>query len=199
MNETAFFYPQLETDENGAIIIKFTIPEALTKWKFLGMAHTKDLKIGYIQEEIVTQKELMVIPNAPRFFREGDKMTFTAKISNLAEEDMVGSAQLMLFDALSMKPIDSLFNMDSTIVSFSVKTGQSDAVSWDIEIPFGIGAVTYRVVAKSGNYSDGEEMAIPVLSNRMLVTESMPLPSRGIGTKNFTFDKLVNSGGSKSI
>ncbi|NRA11362.1 MAG: hypothetical protein HRT57_05330, partial [Crocinitomicaceae bacterium] len=199
MNETAFFYPQLETDENGAIILKFTIPEALTKWKFLGMAHTKDLKIGYIQEEIVTQKELMVVPNAPRFFREGDKMTFTTKISNLSEEDMNGSAQLMLFDALSMKRIDSLFNMDSTIVSFSAKKGQSDAVSWNIEIPFGIGAVTYRVVAKSGNYSDGEEMAIPVLSNRMLVTESLPLPSRGIGTKNFTFNKLINSGGSSTL
>ncbi|MFT6921363.1 MAG: hypothetical protein ACJA1C_000357 [Crocinitomicaceae bacterium] len=199
MNETAFFYPQLETDANGAVIIKFTIPEALTKWKFLGMAHTQDLKIGYIQEEIVTQKELMVVPNAPRFFREGDKMTFTAKISNLAKEDLNGSAQLMLFDALSMKPIDSLFNIDSSIVPFSAKKGQSDAVSWNIEIPFGIGAVTYRVVAKSGNYTDGEEMAIPVLSNRMLVTESMPLPSRGIGTKNFTFDKLVNSGGSESI
>ena len=107
LNETAFFYPQMETNSDGEIILKFTMPESLTKWKFMGMAHTKDLKIGYIQEEVVTQKELMVMPNPPRFFREGDKMTFTAKVSNLSKEDMNGTAQLMLFDALTMKPIDS--------------------------------------------------------------------------------------------
>lgn len=199
LNETAFFYPQLETNKEGEIIFKFTMPEALTKWKFLGMAHTQDLKIGYLQEEVVTQKELMVMPNPPRFFREGDKMTFSSKISNLSKEDMQGSAQLMLFNALTMKPIDSLFNIDSNIIHFSAKMGQSASVSWNIEIPFGVGAVTYRVVAQSGDYTDGEEMAIPILSNRMLVTESMPLPSKGIGTTNFSFEKLINSGGSQSL
>lgn len=198
-NETAFFYPQLETDAEGSVILTFTIPEALTRWKFLGMAHTKDLKLGYIQEEVVTQKELMVMPNAPRFFREGDKMTFTAKVSNLSEGDMNGTAQLMLFDALTMKPIDDLFKNSVPQVDFSAKKGQSAALAWEIEIPYSISAVTYRVVAKAGNFTDGEEMAVPVLSNRMLVTESMPLPSKGIGTKDFTFEKLVNSGSSSSI
>jgi len=199
LNETAFFFPQLETNAEGEVIFKFTIPESLTKWKFLGMAHTKDLKIGYIQEEVVTQKELMVMPNPPRFFREGDKMTFTSKVSNLTEEDMNGTAQLMLFDALTMKPIDSLFNIDSAIINFSAKKGQSAALSWNIEIPFGISAVTYRVVAQAGKHTDGEEMAIPILSNRMLVTESLPLPSRGIGTTDFKFEKLISSGSSESI
>jgi hypothetical protein len=199
LNETAFFYPQMETNSEGDIVLKFTIPEALTKWKFLGMAHTKDLKIGYIQEEVVTQKELMVMPNPPRFFREGDKMTFTAKVSNLTEEDMDGTAQLLLFDALSMKPIDALFKNPSKPISFNAKKGQSAKLAWAIEIPEGVGAVTYRVVAQAGKYSDGEEMAIPILSNRMLVTESMPLPSKGIGTKDFTFTKLLNSAGSSSL
>ena len=88
LNETAFFYPQMETNSKGEIVLKFTTPESLTRWKFLGLAHTKDLKIGTIQEEVVTQKELMVMPNAPRFFREGDQMTFTAKVSNLSETDL---------------------------------------------------------------------------------------------------------------
>ncbi len=199
LNETAFFFPQMETNAQGEIILKFTIPEALTKWKFLGMAHTKDLKIGYVQESVVTQKELMVMPNPPRFFREGDKMSFTAKVSNLTEDDMSGEAQLFLFDALSMKPVDELFKNASKSISFTAKKGQSAKLAWEIEIPEGLGAVTYRVVAKSGKYSDGEEMAIPILSNRILITESMPLPSKEIGTKNFTFTKLVNSASSSSL
>ncbi|MFK7786004.1 MAG: alpha-2-macroglobulin family protein [Crocinitomicaceae bacterium] len=199
LNETAFFYPQMETNSKGEIILKFTAPEALTRWKFLGLAHTKDLKIGTIQEEVVTQKELMVMPNAPRFFREGDRMTFSSKVSNLSETDLNGSAQLMLFDALTMEPVDSEFKNTNATINFTAKKGQSAKLAWDIEVPFGISAVTYRVVAKAGTYSDGEEMALPVLSNRMLVTESLPLPSKGIGTKDFTFDKLVNSGSSSSL
>lgn len=199
LNETAFFYPHLETNAEGEVIVNFTIPEALTKWKFLGMAHTQDLKIGYIQKEVITQKELMVVPNAPRFFREGDEMIFTAKVSNLTKEDLNGNAQLMLFDAATMKPVDDLFDNTNSVVEFNAKKGQSARLAWKINIPFGIGAVTYRVVAKAKNHTDGEEMSVPVLSNRMLVTESLPLPSKGIGTDNFTFTKLVNSTGSTSL
>ncbi|MDG1334345.1 MAG: alpha-2-macroglobulin family protein [Crocinitomicaceae bacterium] len=199
LNETAFFYPQMETNSKGEIILKFTAPEALTRWKFLGLAHTKDLKVGTIQEEVVTQKELMVMPNAPRFFREGDQMTFTSKVSNLSETDLNGSAQLMLFDATTMQPIDDEFKNLNATISFTAKKGQSAKLAWAIEVPFGISAVIYRVVAKAGAYSDGEEMALPVLSNRMLVTESLPLPSKGIGTKDFTFTKLVNIESSTSL
>lgn len=199
LNETAFFYPQLETDANGDVIIKFTIPEALTKWKLLGLAHTKDLKIGNIQKEVVTQKELMVQPNAPRFMREGDNMTFSAKVSNLSEEDLDGSAQLFLFDAATMQPVDQQFNNTNAVQQFSVKKGLSTPLTWDIKVPEGIGAITYRVAAKAKNHTDGEEMSLPILSNRMLVTESIPLPSKGIGTKEFNFTKLIESGSSSTI
>ena len=199
LNETAFFFPQLATNEAGEIILKFTIPEALTKWKFMAMAHTKDLKVGYLNKEVVTQKKLMVIPNAPRFMREGDKMTFTAKVSNLAEQDLSGNAQLLLFNALTMKPIDALFKNDNAIIPFTTKKGQSARLAWDIVIPEGVEAVTYRVVAKAENFTDGEEMALPILTNRMLVTEAMPLPSKGIGTKDFTFSKLINSSSSTTL
>lgn len=191
--ETAFFYPQLETDENGNVNIKFTIPDALTKWKMMGFAHTKDLKFGYIEKELVTQKELMVIPQPPRFFRENDKITFSSKVSNLSASDLTGTAQLFLYDAISMKELPiSLIGAKLEEKTFTVKKDQSSAVSWSFNIPEGIGAITYKVVAKAGNYSDAEEMAIPVLTNRMLVTESLPLPIRGKQTKTFKFEKLIS-------
>jgi len=203
-NETAFFYPQLETDSTGSVIIKFTVPEALTKWKMMGLAHTKDLKIGQITNTLVTQKELMVVPNAPRFFRENDRIEFTSKVTNLSDKDLAGDAQLLLYDAITMKPINILVQTknidDKGVRPFSVKKGLSTNLTWDLIIPEGIGAITYKVVAKADNYSDGEEMAIPVLTNRMLITESMPLPIRGNQTKTFRFDKLINqNGGSTTL
>lgn len=198
-NETAFFYPQLQTNEKGEIIIKFTVPEALTKWKMMGLAHTKDLKTGMVQKELVTQKDLMVMPNAPRFFREGDTIYFSAKISNISDKDLFGESSLELFDATTMKSVDELLNNKTKTQKFDVIKGQSTSLNWKIFIPQGIDAVTYRLTAKSGNFSDGEEMAIPVLSNRMMVTESLPLPVNGKQTKQFKFDKLLNSGSSTTL
>ncbi len=197
--ETAFFYPQLQTDKDGTVIIKFTIPESLTKWKMMGFAHTKDLKFGQIEKELQTQKDLMVVPNAPRFFREGDKMEFSAKISNLSDSELNGFAQLYLYDATSMKDITTLLTKDGQL-AFTSKKGQSAFVKWNISVPEGYGAITYKVVAKANNFSDGEEMAVPVLTNRMLVTETLPLPIRGNQTKTFSFEKLKSqSNGSSTL
>ena len=191
--ETAFFYPHLATNKDGEIIIKFTIPEALTKWKFMGLAHTKDLKTGMIYEETVTQKELMVYPNAPRFFREGDEMNFSSKITNLSEKDLKGEAKIFFYDALTMNPISEELLTEPSAKSFEINVGKSTSVNWSIAIPEGYSAITYKVVAQADNFSDGEEMAVPVLTNRMLVTESMPLPIRGNQTKDFRFNKLVDN------
>ena len=192
-NETAFFYPHLTTNKNGEIVISFTIPEALTRWKFMGLAHSKDLKTGTITQETITQKDLMVYPNAPRFFRENDKMTFSSKITNLSDKDLSGEAQLYFYDALTMQPISKNLLKGKDKLSFTVAKERSTVVNWEIAIPEGFQAVTYKVVAKAGSFSDGEEKAVPVLTNRMLVTESMPLPIRGNQTKTFKFDKLVNN------
>ncbi len=205
--ETAFFYPSLETDDKGNVVIKFTVPEALTKWKILGLAHTKDLKIGTVQKELVTQKDLMVVPNAPRFFRENDQVNFSAKISNLSDKDLDGKAELILYDATTMKDITTkvmlaVHGQFETIGTrpFSVQKGKSTALDWELQVPEGIGAITYKVVAKANNFSDGEEMAVPVLTNRMLVTESMPLPVRSKQTKTFSFDKFISqNGGSTTL
>lgn len=200
LNETVFFFPHLETDSSGNVIIKFTMNEALTKWKFMAFAHTKDLKYNQTSKEVVTQKDLMIMPNAPRFLRQGDRITMTAKVSNLTDKELSGTAQLMLFNALTMEPIEAKMLTSAAVLNFTAKKGQSAPLSWDLVIPDGIDAVQYKVVAASGNFTDGEQNALPVLSNRMLVTETMPLPIRGGQTKEFRFEKLISqSNGSSTI
>jgi hypothetical protein len=199
-NETAFFFPDLRTDSSGAIEFSYTIPEALTKWKFQALSHTKELAFGYSSKEIVTQKQLMVQPNAPRFLREGDKMEFSAKIVNMTEKELTGQAELQLIDAITNQPIDGWFKNVIPNQYFTVAAGQSEAVKFPLEVPYQFNkALVWRIVAKAGDVSDGEENAMPVLTNRMLVTETLPLNMRGTGTKTFTFDKLLNSGSSETL
>lgn len=197
--ETAFFYPELRTDEKGEISFVFTVPEALTRWKFRALALTQDFQIGSSERSTITQKPLMVIPNAPRFFREGDSITFSSKIAALDERDQSGKCQLFLFDAITMAPVDGLFGLSQAQQPFFVKKGESTVLHWELNIPFGINAVTYRVVARAADFSDGEENTLPILSNRMLVTESIPLPVSGNSTKSFVFEKLLGSASSSSI
>jgi len=200
LKETVFFFPQLNTDAEGNILIKFTMNEALTRWKFLAFAHTKTLQYGLSSKEIVTQKELMVLPNAPRFVREGDKIEWSAKVTNLTDKPLKGSARLLLFDAVSMQPVDELLGNRNNTVDFSAEAGQSARLAWNLNIPTGkIMALTHRIVAEAGDFSDGEESAIPVLTNRMLVTETLPLPVRGGQSKTFTLKNLSNAGDSKTL
>ena len=205
-NETAFFFPDLKTDTEGNVEFSFTMPEALTQWKLMTFAHTKTLASGYAEKTTVTQKPLMVQPNAPRFLREGDRIEFSAKIVNLGDKEITGTTQLELLDAATNKPINGWFKNIFPTQYFTVAAGQSAAVKFPMEVPFNFNsAMTYRIIAKSsnkeadGNFSDGEEMALPVLTNRMLVTESMPINLRNETTKNFTFEKLLNSGNSQTI
>ncbi|MBK8606914.1 MAG: alpha-2-macroglobulin [Chitinophagaceae bacterium] len=199
-NETAFFLPDLRTDSTGAIEFSFTMPEALTKWKFMALAHTKEAAFGTSTKDIVTQKELMVQTNPPRFVRQGDKIDLNSKIVNLSDKEMTGTVSLELFDATTNEPVDGQFRSVIPNQYFTVAAGQSEVVKFPIEIPYQFNnALVWRIVAKAGNYSDGEENVLPVLTNRMLVTETMPLPMRGTGTKQFSFDKLLNSGKSETL
>ncbi|MCZ2459089.1 MAG: alpha-2-macroglobulin, partial [Chitinophagales bacterium] len=199
-NETAFFFPQLYTDSTGIIEFSFTMPEALTRWKFMALAHTKDLAFGYSTKEIITQKQLMVQPNIPRFLREGDRIELSAKIVNLTEKELTGYAELQLFDAATNKPVDNVFKNESPRENFTIAAGQSGAVKFHLAVPYSFNDVlTWRIVAKADEFSDGEEASFPVLTNRMLVTESLPLNMRGAGTKSFKFEKLLNSGNSKTL
>lgn len=198
LQETAFFFPQLHTNEKGEVIFSFTSPEALTKWKLMLFAHTKELQCGYDEETTVTQKELQMVPNAPRFLREGDDFYFTSKISNLSDGDLSGTATLQFFDALTNVQLDLFAAGQNGSVSFSAKKNLNDVASWHIKIPVGLQAVSYKVFASTDKFSDGEENILPVLTNRMLVTETMPLFVRGAQENNFTLQNLVNSNSSST-
>ena len=201
-NETAFFFPDLRTDSSGAIEFSFTIPEALTKWKFQSFTHTKELALGLSKNEIITQKQLMVQPNMPRFLREGDRMEFSTKIVNLTQKEMTGQAGLQLFDASTNQPVDGWFHNSIPNQYFTVAAGESEVIQFPLQVPYNFNkALTWRFVATStpsagsveGIFSDGEEASLPVLTNRMLVTETLPIPMRNAGTKTFKFEKLLNT------
>jgi len=193
LQETAFFFPQLQTDEKGNVSFSFTTPEALTKWKLQLMAHTKTLESATTSLETVTQKELMVIPNAPRFLRQGDQIIISTKIANLTKKELSGQAILQLFDATNGKTIDAELNNSLNTKAFTVDEKGNTEVSWSLTIPDHIDAVQYKIIAKAGDFSDGEQNALPVLSNRMMVTETLPMWIRSNQTKTFTLEKLKNN------
>ncbi|MDR1153133.1 MAG: hypothetical protein LBL04_00350 [Bacteroidales bacterium] len=191
-SETAFFYPELRTGEKGEILVEFTVPEALTRWNMLGFAHTGDFKTGSVTNSLITQKQVAISASLPRFFRVGDTLTLSAKVSNLAEKDMSGKALLRLYDAFTMQPVDAWMLKTDGTQSFAVKAGQSTAVKWNLTVPATLQAVTCRLTAQAGNHTDGEERSAPVLSNRILVTETMPFMVRGDQRKDFRFDRLAD-------
>ena len=191
--ETAFFFPQLRTDKNGKVSFSFTMPEALTRWKLQLLAHTSELKSAAKTLTTVTQKELMVVPNAPRFLREKDTITLSAKISNLTNNSLNGFAILVLTDAITGKEINSELNNLESTRKFTVDKDGNTNVSWSLSIPETVQAVQYKIVAKAGSFSDGEQNVLPVLTNRKLVTETLPMWIRSNQTKKFTLDKLKNN------
>ncbi|MDT0558407.1 alpha-2-macroglobulin family protein [Ichthyenterobacterium sp. W332] len=190
LQETAFFFPQLQTDAEGHVSFNFTTPEALTQWKLQLLAHTKTLESATTTLEAVTQKELMVIPNTPRFLRQGDQITISTKIANLTDKELKGVAILQLFDAITGESIDHKLSNSYNDLGFSVSAKGNTNVVWNLDIPNSINAVQYKIIAKSGDFSDGEQNALPVLSNRMLVTETLPMWIRSNETRTFTLDKL---------
>lgn len=193
-NETAFFYPQLYADSAGNYSFSFTMPEAVTQWKWMTVAHNKEMAFGSAQADIITQKTLMAQANAPRFMREGDKMEFSAKISNLSDEELSGQVMLELIDASAGSSVDGWFQNVFPVQYFTVPAKQSSVVKFPIQIPFSFNrALTWRLVAKAGNYSDGEENTLPVLTNRQLVTESLPIIITKDTTQRFRFEKLINT------
>ncbi len=201
LNETAFFYPDLKTDAEGNVNFEFTSPEALTKWKLMFLAHTKDARATTLEKEVVTQKEFSVTPNYPRFLREGDELNLQSKLSNLTSKKMNGSAQLQILDAFTNEDISEKFGLSTlTAVSgynkeqaFSVNENGNSALTWKIKVPNNVSSIILKVVAKAGQYSDGEQKAIPVLPNRMLVTDAVPIFVKEGETKTFVLDNLKNT------
>jgi uncharacterized protein YfaS (alpha-2-macroglobulin family) len=199
LNELAFFFPHLTTGSDGSVRMEFTMPEALTTWKFMGFAHDRDLRSGYLQDEVVTAKDLMVQPNPPRFLREGDVLEFSIKVSNQSPTRQTGKVRLTFTDTVSQQPVDANLGNTSPEQSFDIPAGEGQSFFWRISVPDGLGPITYTAVGATDKLSDGEEGVIPILSKRVLVTESLPLPIRGKQTKTFDFAKLRESAKSDTL
>lgn len=197
--ETAFFFPQLVARDDGAVQIRFTVPEALTEWRFFGFAHDRDLRAGFITDTIVTAKDLMVTPNPPRFVREGDELEFTVKVTNQSEATQAGRVRLTFADAATLESRDDALENREIERAFEIPPKQSRSYAWRIRVPDGLGFLTYKAVAATETLSDGEEGFLPVLSRRIRVIESLALPIRGRTTKHFEFSKLLESGTSETI
>ena len=267
--ETAFWQPALRTDKNGDVVLEFQMPEAVTRWQLLALAHDKQLRSGRLARQLVTQKQIQLTPNAPRFLRPGDSFTFPAKFSNLTDYATSGTAQLFLFDAATGQDITSQLLKGAAQQPVAAAAHQSQAVGWPLALPpdFAPVAVTYRVVAQTTgeaaadqkeakskvrstkktlegtnsdlggakktlggtnadfagtksdlggpnkylgstkkhlgrsnkylggtfSYSDGEENTLPVIPNKILITESLPLPLAGPGTRAFELKKLTST------
>lgn len=192
--ETAFFFPQLQADTAGNYSFSFTMPDALTRWKWMSLAHTKDLSFGSFTATIITQKKLMVQPNAPRFLREGDNMEFSSKLVNMSDKEITGQVSLELMDATTGSSVDGWFQNIFPSQYFTIEAGQSFAVKFPIQVPFSFNRpLTWRIKATAGEYSDAEENNLPVLTNRTLVTETLPLFLGKDTTQHFVFDNLINN------
>jgi hypothetical protein len=193
LTETAFFYPDLKTDSEGNVSFEFTSPEALTKWKLMFLAHTKDARAATLEKEVVTQKEFSVTPNYPRFLREGDELNLQSKLSNLTSKKLNGSASLQILDAFTNEDISAKFGLNSATQNFDINENGNSALTWKLKVPNNISSIILKVVAKAGNYSDGEQQAVAVLPNRMLVTDALPVFVKEGETKTFVLDNLKNA------
>ena len=183
MNETAFFYPALESDNNGNVAIRFTLPESVTTWKFMGLAHDKEMRNGLLVDEAVAQKTVMIQPNMPRFLREGDKATIVAKLSNTSDKKVSGNARMQIIDPETNKVVWQKTQ------GYHIDANGSATVSFDVQ---GLkeGVYINKVVAAGNGYSDGEQHYLPVLSNRELVVNTLPITLHQKGEQNFDLSKL---------
>lgn len=193
-NETAFFIPQLYADSAGKYTFSFQFPDATTQWKWMTLAHTKELAVGYTEQKVQTQKSLMVQPNLPRFLREGDQMEIPVKIANLTQKELTGTITLELIDATTNTPVDGWFQNVFPQQYFTAEAGQSAIAQFPVQIPFSYNKpLRIRMIAKTNSFSDGEEHMIPVLSNRQFITETLPIYLSKDTTQQFSFSKLLNN------
>ena len=183
MNETAFFYPALESDNNGNVAIRFTLPESVTTWKFMGLAHDKEMRNGLLVDEAVAQKTVMVQPNMPRFLREGDKSTIVVKLFNTSDKKVSGNTRMQILDPETNKVVWQKTQ------NYCIDAEGSSTISFDVQ---GLkeGVYINKVVAAGNGYSDGEQHYLPVLSNRELVVNTLPITLHQKGEQSFDLSKL---------
>ena len=184
--ETAFFYPQLRTNEKGEVSISFVLPESLTRWKFMGLAHTRNVDYGKIEATATASKEFMLQPNMPRFVRVGDKANIAASLMNLSDKGVKGTVRMELFNPETEKVFYSQKQ------KFDVKGGETGHVNFTFEVSDKYAVMACRMVADGDTFSDGEQRYIPVLTDKQWVTETVPLNVNGEGAHTFSLENLFN-------
>ena len=184
--ETAFFYPQLRTNEKGEVSISFVLPESLTRWKFMGLAHTRNVDYGKIEATATASKEFMLQPNMPRFVRVGDKANIAASLMNLSDKGVKGTVRMELFNPETEKVFYSQKQ------KFDVKGGETGHVNFAFEVSDKYAVMACRMVADGDTFSDGEQRYIPVLTDKQWVTETVPLNVNGEGAHIFSLENLFN-------
>jgi hypothetical protein len=192
-NETAFFYPQLRTDSLGNVVFTFTAPESLTRWNVKMLAHTKDLYFGQGEAQVVTQKDLMVQMNLPRFVRRSDRLVLSANVINLTDKEQTATVQFEMIDPATEK---SIILKDAAPKRVTLAANETKAVEWEVSEFSPYELVTCKVTARAGDFSDGEQKYLPVLPDKVLMTESMPLTIRANQTRTFPFENLLKKGSS---
>lgn len=190
-NETAFFFPHLYANEQGEISIEFTMPEALTKWRMMMFAHSKTMQTGYAEESITTSKKVMMQPNMPRFLRQGDKISIASKVINTTAEVMSAKVTIKITDEETGKVLNWLSSENNKMLN--VPAGGNASCDFTLDIPDYTGVVSVAIYAIAGNYSDGEQNTLLVLSRRSLVTETMPITIRKAGAQKLEFNNLKNN------
>ena len=184
--ETAFFYPQLRTNEKGEVSISFVLPESLTRWTFMGLAHTRNVDYGKIEATATASKEFMLQPNMPRFVRVGDKANIAASLMNLSDKGVKGTVRMELFNPETEKVFYSQKQ------KFDVKGGETGHVNFTFEVSDKYAVMACRMVADGDTFSDGEQRYIPVLTDKQWVTETVPLNVNGEGAYTFSLENLFN-------
>ena len=184
--ETAFFYPQLRTNEKGEVSISFVLPESLTRWTFMGLAHTRNVDYGKIEATATASKEFMLQPNMPRFVRVGDKANIAASLMNLSDKGVKGTVRMELFNPETEKVFYSQKQ------KFDVKGGETGHVNFTFEVSDKYAVMACRMVADGDTFSDGEQRYIPVLTDKQWVTETVPLNVNGEGAHTFSLENLFN-------
>ncbi len=194
LNETVFFFPQLNTDQQGKVKFSFKMNEALTRWKLQILAQSKDLSCGLQTYEVITQKPIQIKPFYPRYFRQGDEMEVSALVSNLSDEHQNVEVSLKILDALTKQDLSKILKLRESVQIAKLDVGKSQSVFWKLALPKDeTRMLLVQFTAITPKHTDGEEMIIPVITNRKLITESMALPIKGNEKKTFNFEAFTEA------
>ncbi|MBO7522354.1 MAG: hypothetical protein J6T30_00685, partial [Bacteroidales bacterium] len=192
-NETAFFYPDLRTNSDGSATFSFVMPDALTRWKLMMLAYTKDNKSGYNTYEFKSSKPVMIMADMPRYMYDNDTLWFVANVINTGDETVVPKAKLEIFDAVTMAPIDIVLS-DPVVLMEELVPGRSKEVRWQVAAKHDLGLVAFRFTAYAGEFSDAEQHLLPVLSSEVFMTQTIPITVQADSKKSFDIKKASNAG-----